>query len=388
MMRTLRIGMRGLDVERWQRFLESHGNNPGTLDGIFGKDTDKATRDFQAARGLKVDGVVGPKTLGEAGEQGLRVVRRLKDGELTPTLIAEARKILAEHHDDPFGTEVPFDIDGAHFFGRIEEHFHPPGGPRKPWGPHVGVSLFLDTKPDKTVEAPDDATDPPGPPPSPGDDPAVIATRATIVIDPGHGGSVNVGGSGANHARGPSTGTLEKDLTLTMAKLVREKLAAQGAAVQVELTRNSDVNLGLADRAKVAKDLRADLFLSIHFNGAEGAARGVEALVRPKAAGNVNHAEDTAFARRVQGAVFNAIRGVDPTTKDRGVKDQELGVLRDDSLGNSITNHPCRACLLEIEFLHMAEVDKLFNVEPQGARTRDVVADAVARALLEEVASA
>jgi N-acetylmuramoyl-L-alanine amidase len=387
MMRTLRIGMRGLDVERWQRFLESQGNSPGTVDGIFGNDTLKATVDFQTARGLKADGVVGPNTLTEAGKLGLRVVRRLKDSELTPALIAEARAILALHHDEPFGTEVPFEIDGVHYFGRIEEHFHPPGGPLKPWGPHVGVSLFLDSKPDVTIVAPDDALDPPGPPPSPGDDPAVITTRATIVIDPGHGGSVNVGGSGANHAHGPTTGTLEKNLTLAMAKLVREKVAARGAAIQVELTRTADVNLSLADRAKVARDLRADLFLSIHFNAADAPARGVETLIRPKAAGNVNHAEDRAFAARIQAAVFNAIRAIDPATKDRGVKDQELGVLRDDFLGNSITSHPCRACLLEVEFLHMPAVDALFNVEPQAARTRDIVAEAIASALLEQIAT-
>ena len=53
------------------------------------------------------------------------------------------------------------------------------------------------------------------------------------------GAFMSLRSSGANHARGPTTGTREKDLTLAMARLVREKLALQGATVQVELTRES-----------------------------------------------------------------------------------------------------------------------------------------------------
>jgi len=65
----------------------------------------------------------------------------------------------------------------------------------------------------------------------------------------------------------------------------------------------------------------AKLFLSIHFNGFNGMARGVEAFVRPAAEGNINIAEDREFATRVQQAVLQAIRNRDTETKDRDVKE-------------------------------------------------------------------
>lgn len=384
MTRTLRKGTRGPDVGRWQRFLTAQGHLNGELDGVFGERTKQATVAFQSARGLKADGVVGPKTLAEATKHGFRSVRRLTNGELTPSLIAHARAVLAKHHDKPFGSEFPFELESILYVARIEEHYHPPGGPRKPWGHHVGVSLFLDSAPDTTIVAPDDVTEPPGPPRADDDTPSLITTRGTIVLDPGHGGAARAGASSANNATSPS-GVLEKEVTLRLARLVRDSIAERATAVRVELTRNSDTNLDLVDRARTARDLKADLFLSIHFNGADGTARGVETLVRPKASGNVNYDSDRAFAERVQSAVFGAVRFFDPGTKNRGVKDQTLGVLRDDFLGNSVTHHPCRACLLEVEFLDVPEVDRLFNTGVEADRVCQTVADAIATALLSEL---
>src|SRR5690349_5916711 len=106
---------------------------------------------------------------------------------------------------------------------------------------------------------------------------------ATIVIDPGHGGTGTVGGSDGNHAKSP-TGVLEKDLTLIFANLVQSELqAAAGAGghtLNVILTRTTDVNLSLAHRANIARAHEADRFLSIHFNGFDKKTRGVETYVR------------------------------------------------------------------------------------------------------------
>src|SRR5215510_8754967 len=84
-----------------------------------------------------------------------------------------------------------------------------------------------------------------------------------VVLDPGHGGSHAVGGSSPNNAHGPN-GLLEKDLTLDLAHRVANSLAG---CAQVILTRTGDTNLSLADRARVARNNDALLFLSLHLNG-------------------------------------------------------------------------------------------------------------------------
>jgi N-acetylmuramoyl-L-alanine amidase len=211
--------------------------------------------------------------------------------------------------------------------------------------------------------------------------------RGTVVIDPGHGGTTTVGGSGANHATSRS-GILEKAMTLTMGMLVKEALTAanaNGHEISVLMTRASDVNLGLAARANVARDNQAELFLSLHYNGFDGAARGVETFVRPASA-NVNHAADIAFAGKVQSRVFQAIRARDPGTRNRGVKEMRLGVLEDGALGNTAAAHRCRAALLEIEFIDVAAVDQMLNTGTNAATVRREIADAIRDAILEELA--
>lgn len=387
MTKTLRKGQRGPEVESWQSFLVGQGFDPGKIDGIFGDKVAAATRAFQSAHGLDADAIVGPRTFQTANKLGMRVPRRLQNNELTPALIAQARIILAAHHQDPFGTEVPFDIDGIRYIGRIEQHYHQPGGPLKPWGYHVGVSLFIDAPPDTTIVAADEVTEGQPPPPPVDDAPATVASLGTVVIDPGHGGTTPLGGSDPNHARSAS-GVLEKNLTLVMAKLVRDAVAERAPGVQVVLTRTEDINLSLADRAGVARKYRADLFLSIHFNGFDATVRGVECLVRAKASGNVNYDQDRAFAARIQAAVHGALVEFDPATPSRGVRDQDLGVLRDEALGNDAALHRCRACLLEIEFLDVASVDRLFNTGPTADTLKKRVADAIGQGLIAELSTA
>ena len=60
--RTLRRGSQGDDVRQAQILLISWGMNPGEVDGVFGKQTEAATKAFQKAQGLTVDGVIGPAT--------------------------------------------------------------------------------------------------------------------------------------------------------------------------------------------------------------------------------------------------------------------------------------------------------------------------------------
>lgn len=106
---------------------------------------------------------------------------------------------------------------------------------------------------------------------------------AVIVLDPGHGGNANTVGSSANNAVGP-TGTLEKNLTLTVATRLARYLRANGHTVH--LTRTTDVNVSAEDRARLAHTTNAAVFLSIHFNAFRDATvQGTETLVRPLGAG-------------------------------------------------------------------------------------------------------
>ncbi|WP_122939810.1 C40 family peptidase [Brachybacterium sp. EE-P12] len=59
----LRWGSRGSSVKELQTALNSHGANLA-VDGVFGKRTHAAVKDYQSSKGLQVDGVVGPKTRG------------------------------------------------------------------------------------------------------------------------------------------------------------------------------------------------------------------------------------------------------------------------------------------------------------------------------------
>lgn len=155
-----------------------------------------------------------------------------------------------------------------------------------------------------------------------------------IVIDPGHGGSTAVGGSSANNAIGPN-GTLEKDLTLDIA--LRVFAAFQGSIHRVILTRTTDVNLGLRDRAAVAKNLLADVFLSIHFNGDDDSTvQGSETWLH-----TVNSDKSELLAKSVQQRVVSAAG-----YRDRGVKSKVLGVL--DPANHEINT---AVCLVEISFI-------------------------------------
>ena len=78
-----------------------------------------------------------------------------------------------------------------------------------------------------------------------------------VVLDPGHGGEEFKGGE-----FGPY---IEKDLDLTLAKAMRDRLSMYDD-VTVYLTRETDIPVELADRATIAKAYNANLFISLHFN--------------------------------------------------------------------------------------------------------------------------
>ncbi len=183
---------------------------------------------------------------------------------------------------------------------------------------------------------------------------------AKIVLDPGHGGTTTVGGSSPNNATGPQ-GTLEKDMTLTLAIQVTGLLANLGH--NVRLTRTADTNLGLADRADIAKKFGADVFVSIHLNGFHDATvQGTETLVAPTASD-----ESKRLAKSIQQQVVKTTR-----YRDRGVKPQQLGVLVP-------SRHlpTTAACLVEVSFLTNPEEETRLEDESYQVRIATAITDGI-----------
>lgn len=58
-----KIGSRGDEVRKIQKKLKELGYYSGSVDGIFGTNTQNAVKSFQRNCGLTVDGIAGPKTL-------------------------------------------------------------------------------------------------------------------------------------------------------------------------------------------------------------------------------------------------------------------------------------------------------------------------------------
>jgi N-acetylmuramoyl-L-alanine amidase len=170
-----------------------------------------------------------------------------------------------------------------------------------------------------------------------------------IVIDPGHGGR-DTGTIG----RG---GLMEKDLTLELAKKLRQLLESE-LGVDVVLTREEDVFLSLEERTAIANQHQADLFVSIHANSSSArstsgvetyfldfarnsAAREIAARENATSLGNVRDLEDlikriaradkSAESRELAGIVqkklFTGARKLLPATHNRGVRSAPFVVL-------------------------------------------------------------
>jgi N-acetylmuramoyl-L-alanine amidase len=86
------------------------------------------------------------------------------------------------------------------------------------------------------------------------------AGRPLVVIDAGHGGYDPGAGSEP---------LVEKNLTLALARALRDELLRRGG-IRVALTRDDDRFLLLPERSGIARRLNADLFISIHADSVEG----------------------------------------------------------------------------------------------------------------------
>jgi N-acetylmuramoyl-L-alanine amidase len=213
--------------------------------------------------------------------------------------------------------------------------------------------------------------------------------RYLFVIDPGHGGS-NTG------APGLGGHVYEKEITLALALALKDRLLQLG--VDVVLTRDKDEYLSLRERTRIANELGADLFISLHTNASQDrtrqgfetyilspealdvegpALRAGDGRLRPGVDADIAallddiecgavHARSAAIAASVQREIA-AVRGAD---RDRGVKQASMHVL----LGATMP-----AVLIEVGFLnHPVEGRDLQDPVIRG-RIADAIATAVVR---------
>lgn len=102
------------------------------------------------------------------------------------------------------------------------------------------------------------------------DDELFNSAIKTVVIDPGHGGK-DPGCHGSV--------AYEKNVCLSMALMLGEKIKKDYPHIKVVYTRDTDVFVELDERAKIANRNNADLFICIHANAASATAYGTETYV-------------------------------------------------------------------------------------------------------------
>jgi len=138
-----------------------------------------------------------------------------------------------------------------------------------------------------------------------------IKKKYTILIDPGHGGKDK--GTIANDKT-----TFEKDITLKIGTLVAQKLTKQDD-VQAIVSRNEDVFIDLADRAKFANKQDVDMFVSIHLNGQTG---GTDAVGLETYYSKEKNDTSGNLAKKIQETITSYV-----DVRDRGVKSERFQVL-------------------------------------------------------------
>jgi N-acetylmuramoyl-L-alanine amidase len=145
-----------------------------------------------------------------------------------------------------------------------------------------------------------------------------------VVIDAGHGGH----DPGATSA----TGEREKDLTLAIARSVRDQLAA-GGRVRVALTRSDDKFLALRERYEMARQIGASLFLSIHADAAPdgGEAHGATLYTLSSVATDREAAELAARENRA-----DIVRGVNLSGRPSEVASILIDLAQRESLDQAV----------------------------------------------------
>ncbi|MFP5346951.1 MAG: N-acetylmuramoyl-L-alanine amidase [Actinomycetes bacterium] len=259
---ALRRGDRGPRVRAVRSHLLAAGfaTRAAGDDDVFDSDLEAAVRAFQQVRGLSADGIVGPQTtialdaarwsLGDrilrylpghlqAGDDVVELQERLlelglyagrPDGIFGPQTEAAVRELQRSVALPPDGTCGPDTLRALRQVSRTARGGDSRGLREHEWVATSGSSLV----------------------------------GRVVVLDPGHGGE-DPGACGY--------GLREADLVLDLAQRLEGRLAASG--VTAVLTRGSDQNPDDRERARLASEVDADVFISLHCDSTGGEGQGV-----------------------------------------------------------------------------------------------------------------
>ncbi len=145
--------------------------------------------------------------------------------------------------------------------------------------------------------------------------PAPAGKKFTVVIDPGHGG-IDGGAEGKN-------GTVEKSITLTFARELRDRLIASGK-YNVFMTRDKDDFLRLDERVRIARQHGADLFISVHADTIR--LKGIRGATVYTVSDKASDAEAQALADREN--LSDQLAGIEIKEDDKQVADILIDLIR------------------------------------------------------------
>ena len=181
-----------------------------------------------------------------------------------------------------------------------------------------------------------------------------------VVIDPGHGGKDYGAIYGDRN---------EKDDNLNLALLVYDNLEEMD--IDAELTRDKDKKISLEKRCAFANRKRAELFVSLHRNSADG-AKGVEIWIED------NENKDTTIDKLLAESIINELENAG-ISQNRGVKE---GYARGKGNYYINSNTLMSSCLVELGFINSETDNKLYDEKLEE------YAEAIANAIADNLKTA
>lgn len=254
-MQPYRPGARGPVVVDIRRRLRDLGllSAADPADDEYTQDVDRAVRAFQQQRGLMVDGVVGPQTFRALEEARWRLGDRLLHYRVTHPYVGDdvvaLQTRLMELGFDCGRCDGIFGADTERALREFQRNVGlPADGTFGPTTIRAIEQLRRSVVGGRAVAMRDhEALHRAG----------RTLSGKTVIVDPGHGG----------HDTGWAVpGLCERDIVLDVASRLEGRLAASGA--HVFLTRSADGAPTAQERAGFANAAEADLYLSLHLDGA------------------------------------------------------------------------------------------------------------------------